>query len=49
MCLGRCQFLYEDNVDLFQDSGPIGLSLMIVLSECYLQKIVCKALMEALN
>ena len=33
----------------FQNIGPIGLSLMVVLSECYLQKIECKAIMEALD
>ena len=32
-----------------QNSGAIGLSLMVVLSECYLQEIECKATMEALN
>ena len=34
---------------LFQNSGPIGLSLMVVISDCYLQKIECKAITEALN
>ena len=34
---------------MFQNSESIGLSLMVVLSECYLQKIECEAIMEALN
>ena len=34
---------------MFQNSGPIGLSLMVVPSECYLQKIEFKAITEALN
>ena len=49
LCLGKCYFLHENNLRLFQNSGPIGLSLTVVLSECYLQKIECKAIMEALN
>ena len=36
LCLSKCYFLYENNLRLFQNSGPIGL--MVVLSECYLQK-----------
>ena len=34
---------------MFQNSGPIGLSLMVALSECYFQKIQYKTIMEALN
>ena len=49
LCLSNCYFLYENNLRLFQNSGPIGLSLMVVLSECYLQKIEFKAITEALN
>ena len=49
LCLSKCYFLYENNLRLFQNSGPIGLSLMVVLSECYLQKIEFKAITEALN
>ena len=40
--------IYENNLRLFQNSGPTGLSLTVVLSECHLQKIESKA-MEALN
>ena len=32
-----------------QWSFTLGLSLMIALSECHLQKVECKARMEALN
>ena len=41
--------LYENNLRLFQNSGLIGLLLMVVLSECYLQKIEFKAITESLN
>ena len=47
--LSKCYFLYENNLCLFQNCGPIGLSLMVVLSENYLLKIKCKGFMEALN
>ena len=49
LCLSKCYFLYENILRLFQNSGPIRLSLMVVLSECYLQKIEFKAIAEALN
>ena len=49
LCLSKCYFLYENNLYLSQNSGPIGLSLNVVLSECYLQKIELKAITEALN
>ena len=49
LCLSKCYLLYENNLRLFQNSGTIGLSLMVNLSECYLQKIEFKAIMEALN
>ena len=47
--LSKRYFLYDKNLRLFQNSEPIGFSLMVVQSECYLQKIKCKAIMEALN
>ena len=34
---------------MFQNNGPIGLSLMVVLSECYLQKIEFIAKTDFLN
>ena len=39
LCLSNCYFLYENSLRLFQDS----------VSENYLQKLECKAIMEALN
>ena len=49
LLLRKCYFLYENNLCLLQSSGPTGISLMVVLLECYLKKIKCKAKMEALN
>ena len=42
-------FLYENNLRLFQNSGPIEFSLMIELLESYSQKIERKAIMETMN
>ena len=49
LCLSNCYFLYENNIRLFQNSGPIALSLMVVLSECYFQKVESEAETKALN
>ena len=49
LCLSKCYFLHENNLRLFQNSRPIGLSRIVVLSECYLHKIEFKAITEALN
>ena len=35
LCLSKCYFLFENNLRLFQNSEPIRLSLVVVLSECY--------------
>ena len=49
LCLSKCYFFYENNLRLFQNSGPIGLSRRVVLLESYLHKIEFKAITEALN
>ena len=36
LSLSKCYFLYENNLRFFQKSGPIGVSLMVVVLECYL-------------
>ena len=38
LCLSKYYFLYENNIRLFQNSGLIPLSIMVDLSEYYLQK-----------
>ena len=35
--LSRCYFLWEDEIHVLKDSGPIGLSLMVVMAEAFLQ------------
>ena len=51
LCVSECYFLYSNLIWKLYDSGPIGLSIMVVLSECYLRKLEEKsiALSFALN
>ena len=37
--LSECYFLYNNVIWTLENSGPIGLAAMVVLSECYLQRI----------
>ena len=48
LCLSKSYFLYENKIRLLENAGPIGLSLMVVLSESYLQHLEHKAITEAL-
>ena len=47
LCLSK-YLLYENKIRLLENAGPIGLSLMVVLSESYLQHLEHKAIAEAL-
>ncbi|XP_065642196.1 uncharacterized protein LOC136073864 [Hydra vulgaris] len=37
ICLLHCYFLFENDIYELEDSGPIGLGLMVVAAECFLQ------------
>ena len=37
LCLSKSYVLYENKMRLLENAGPVGLSLMVVLSESYLQ------------
>ena len=37
LCLSTCYFLWENEFYTVEDAGPIGLSLMVVIAEGYLQ------------
>ena len=39
LCLSKCYFLYENSMYVIEDAGPIGLSLMVVMAEAYLQRL----------
>ena len=49
LCLSKSYFLYESKMRLLENAGPIGLSLMVVLSESYLQHLEHKAMVESLT
>ena len=49
VCLEKSYFLWNNEIHCLQDSGPIGLSLMVVLAESYLQMLENKALDIASN
>ena len=48
LCISVCYFLWDDKIYLLKDSGPIGLSIMVVLAEGFLQVLERKAVNEAL-
>ena len=49
LCLSECYFLHNNLIWTLENSGPIGLSIMVVLSECYLQRIEHISITQALN
>ena len=48
LSLSTCYFLWNDKIYSIEDSGPIGLSLMVVIAEGYLQFIEKNAMDVAL-
>ncbi|XP_004206267.3 uncharacterized protein LOC101237111 [Hydra vulgaris] len=44
LSLSICYFLYENKIRIIPNSGPIDLSLMVVMAEAFLQNIERKAL-----
>ena len=49
LCLSESYFLYNNVIRTLENSGPIGLSIMVVLSECYHQRIERISIIQALN
>ena len=49
LCLSECYFLYNNVIWTLENSGPIGLSIMVVLFECYLQRTEHTYITQALN
>ena len=47
VCLYKSYFLWNKKIDCLKDSGPIGLSLMVVLAESFLQMLESKSLIIA--
>ena len=49
LCLRECYFLWNNEIRILKNSGPIELSFMVVLSESYVQNLEHKAIAEALT
>ena len=47
LCLNKCYFLWNGEIRILKNSGRMGLSLMVVLSESYVQNLEQKAIAEA--
>ena len=47
VCLYKSYFLWSDKIHCLSDSGPIGLSLMVVLAESFLQTLESRSLIIA--
>ncbi|XP_065680493.1 ankyrin-1-like [Hydra vulgaris] len=47
LCLSQCYFLYKNVIRAIPNSGPIGLSLMVVVAEAFLQHLETKTLRVA--
>ena len=49
LCLSECYFLYNNAIWTLEKSGPTDLSVMVVLSECYHQRIEHISITQALT
>ena len=49
VCLSECYFIWENKIWHLSNSGPIGLSIMVIISESYLQHIEKQAITQALE
>jgi len=49
LSLSTCYFVWDNKLYQIEDSGPIGLSLMVVVAEGYLQYLEAKAIQIAIN
>ena len=49
LCLSKCYFFWNNEIGISKNSGPIGLSFMVVLSKSYVQNLKHKAITEALT
>ena len=47
LCTSQCYFLYKNKIRPIPNSGPIGLSLMVIVAEAFIQHLEKKALIIA--
>ena len=48
LCLSTSYFIFDSHVRILENSGPIVLALMVVISEAFLQRLEDRAMQEAL-
>ena len=48
LCLSTNYFIFENRMRILENSGPIGLALMVAISEAFLQRLEDRAMQEAL-
>ena len=49
LCLSTSYFIFDSHVRILENSGPIVLALMVVISEAFLQRLEDRAVQEALE
>ena len=49
LCLSKCYFLWNDEMRILKNSGPVVLSFLVVLYESYVQNLEHKAINETLT
>ena len=49
LCLSKCFFLWNNEIRILKNSGPIRLSFKVLLSESYVQNLKQKAIAETLT
>ena len=49
LCLCKGYFFWNNEIRISKNSGPIGLSFMVLLSESYVQNLKRKSIAEALT
>ena len=47
-CLTPNYFIFDNRVCILENSGPVGLALMVVISEAFLQRLEDNAIPEAM-
>ena len=48
LCLGTNYFIFDNRMRILENSGPIGLALMIMISEVFLQDLEDRVMQETL-
>ena len=48
LCLSTNYFVFDNRLRISENAGPIGLALMVVISEAFLQRLEDGAMLEAL-